>query len=155
MARLSASAIVALDRTHLRYPVGACSLLGDSSLVSEIMSVQPFATVVEYIAAQSVEAQPRLRELRATIRAALPEAAELISYGMPTYKFGAGAVCFGAAKRHCALYGSALDAFPEDVRGFDTSKGTVRFPLDRPIPEELVRKLVVAKAAAQAAPRQH
>jgi uncharacterized protein YdhG (YjbR/CyaY superfamily) len=104
-----------------------------------------FATVDDYIAAQSAEAQPRLRELRAIIRAAVPEAAEIISYGLPTYKFSRGAVYFGAAKRHCALYGSAIDAFAEELGGLDTSKGTVRFPLDQPIPGELVHKLVMAK----------
>jgi uncharacterized protein YdhG (YjbR/CyaY superfamily) len=103
------------------------------------------ATVEEYIAAQSAGAQPRLRELRAIIRAALPEAAEVISYGIPTYKHGGRMVSFGAAKRHCALYGSAMDAFAEELRDFQTSKGTLRFPLDKPIPEDLVRKLVVAK----------
>lgn len=105
----------------------------------------PFATVDEYIAAQSPAAQPRLRELRAIIRDALPAAAESISYGMPTYKSPGGSVYFGAAKHHCALYGSAMDAFPEELRGFDTSKGTVRFRLDQPIPRELVHKLVAAK----------
>jgi len=109
-------------------------------------------TVDEYIAAQSPAAQPRLRELRAIIRAAIPDAAEVISYGMPTYKFRGSFVSFGAAKRHCALYGSAMDAFAEELRGFGTSKGTVRFPLDRPIPAELVRKLVATKAARLAAP---
>jgi uncharacterized protein YdhG (YjbR/CyaY superfamily) len=113
------------------------------------MSVPAFDTVDDYIAAQSAGAQPRLRELRAIIRAAVPEAAEVISYGLPTYKFSGGSVYFGAAKRHCALYGSALDAYPEELRGFDTSKGTVRFPLDQPIPAELVHKLVTAKATNQ------
>jgi uncharacterized protein YdhG (YjbR/CyaY superfamily) len=113
------------------------------------MSMPTFATVDEYIAAQSAEAQPRLRELRTIIRAAVPEAEEVISYGMPTYKFGAGSVYFGAAKHHCALYGSAMGAFAEELRGFETSKGTVRFPLDQPIPADLVHKLVVAKAAGQ------
>jgi uncharacterized protein YdhG (YjbR/CyaY superfamily) len=112
-----------------------------------------FATVDDYIAAQSAEAQPRLRELRAIIRAAVPGAAEVMSYGLPTYKLRVGFVYFGAAKRHCALYGSALGAYAEELRGYDTSKGTVRFPLDQPIPEELVRKLVVAKAAGQEAAR--
>ena len=108
-----------------------------------------FATVDDYIAAQSAAAQPRLRELRAIIRAAVPEAAEVISYGMPTYKFHVGSVYFGAAKHHCALYGSAMDACTDELRGYDTSKGTVRFPLDQPIPEALVRKLVVSKAEPQ------
>jgi uncharacterized protein YdhG (YjbR/CyaY superfamily) len=113
--------------------------------------MQPFATVDDYIAAQSAEAQPRLRELRAIIRAAVPEATEVISYGMPTYRFRVGSVYFGAARRHCALYGSAMDLFADELRGFDTSKGTIRFPLNLPIPEELVRKLVVATAAQRAA----
>ena len=107
------------------------------------------ATVDEYIAAQSAEVQPRLRELRAIIRAAVPEATEVISYGMPTYKFRVSFVSFGAAKRHCGLYGAAMDLLAHELRGFDTSKGTVRFPLDQPIPEELVRKLVMAKAEQQ------
>src|SRR5690242_8537863 len=105
------------------------------------------ATVDDYIAAQPTEAQARLRELRAIIRGAIPAAAEVIRYGMPTYKFGTGSVHFGAAKRHVALYGSALDAYPEELRGYDTAKGTVRFPLDQPIPAQLVRKLVLAKVA--------
>jgi uncharacterized protein YdhG (YjbR/CyaY superfamily) len=108
-----------------------------------------FATVDEYIAAQSAAAQPRLRELRAIIRAAVPDAVEVISYGMPTYQFRVGSVYFGAAKRHCALYGSAMDAFADELRGFKTAKGTVRFPLDQPIPRELVHKLVTTKAARQ------
>jgi uncharacterized protein YdhG (YjbR/CyaY superfamily) len=106
-----------------------------------------FANVDDYIAAQSADAQPRLRELRAIIRAAVPGASEVISYGLPTYKFRIGSVYFGAAKRHCALYGSAMHAFAEELRGFDTSKGTLRFPLNRPIPAELVRKLILATAA--------
>jgi uncharacterized protein YdhG (YjbR/CyaY superfamily) len=105
-----------------------------------------FATVDDYIAAQSAAAQPRLYELRDAIRSAVPEATELISYGMPTYKLRVSFVSFGAARRHCALYGSAMDAFPDELCDYDTSKGTVRFPLDQPIPHELVRKLVIAKA---------
>jgi uncharacterized protein YdhG (YjbR/CyaY superfamily) len=112
-----------------------------------------FANVDDYIAAQSAEAQPRLREMRAIIRAAVPEAAEVISYGMPAYKLRVGSVYFGAGKRHCALYGSAMDVFAEELRGFDTSKGTVRFPLDQPIPHELVHKLVVATVAQREAAR--
>jgi uncharacterized protein YdhG (YjbR/CyaY superfamily) len=110
-----------------------------------------FASVDEYIAAQSAAAQPRLRELRAIIRGAVPDATEVISYGMPTYKFPAGSVYFGAAKRHCALYGTPLDLFPEELRGYPTAKGTLRFALDQPIPTELVRTLVLAKATGRGA----
>ena len=108
-------------------------------------------SVDEYIAAQPAEAQPRLRELRAAIRGAVPQATEIINYGMPTYKHGGRSVHFGAAKRHCALYGSAIDAFANELREFMTLKGTVQFPLDRPIPDHLVRKLVLAKFAGQEA----
>lgn len=102
-------------------------------------------TVDDYIGTQAAEAQPRLRELRAIIRAAAPQATEVISYGMPTYKLGGRRVQFGAAKRHCALYGSAIDRFTTELHDFKTLKGTVQFPLDRPIPEKLVRNLVIAK----------
>ena len=103
------------------------------------------ASVDDYIAAQPTPAQPRLHELRASIRAAVPQAVEQISYGIPTYKLGGRIVSFGAAKRHCALYGAAMDAFADELRGFSTAKGTLRFPLDQPVPQELVRKLVIAK----------
>jgi uncharacterized protein YdhG (YjbR/CyaY superfamily) len=102
-------------------------------------------TVDDYIAAQPAKAQPRLRELRAIIRAAVPEASELISYGMPTYRHAGRRVFFSAAKRHCALYGSPINLFAQELRSFMILKGTVQFPLDQPVPEELVRKLVRAK----------
>jgi uncharacterized protein YdhG (YjbR/CyaY superfamily) len=119
-------------------------LLVDDGVTSTVPTP---ASVDAYIVAQSAETQPRLRELRAIIRAALPEAEEVISYGMPTYKLRGAFVSFGAAKRHCALYGSAMDAFAEELRGYGTSKGTVRFPLDQPIPGQLVHKLVITKFA--------
>ena|SRR5438094_893205 len=105
------------------------------------------ATVDEYIDAQPAAVQSRLRELRAIIRAAVPDAVEVISYGIPTYKLRRRMVSFGAWKGHCALYGGAMDAAGEELCGFKTAKGTVQFPLDQPIPEKLVRKLVVAKFA--------
>jgi uncharacterized protein YdhG (YjbR/CyaY superfamily) len=117
------------------------------------MPTPTFASVDEYIAAQPAEAQPRLRELRAIFRAAVPDATEVISYGLPTYKFQGGFVYFGAAKRHVAIYGSAMDALAEELRDYDASKGTLRFPLNQPIPEELVHKLVVATVAAKQAAR--
>ena len=93
----------------------------------------PPASVDDYIAAQPVEAQRRLRELRTIIREAAPDAAEVISYGMPTYKLGRSRVHFGAAKQHCALYG--------------VGDGTVHFPLGQSIPRDLVSQLVLAKLA--------
>ena len=72
---------------------------------------------------------------------------------MPTYKFRGGSVHFAAAKQHCALYGSFMHGFAEELRGFETSKGTVRFPLDKAIPETLVHRLVAAKVARSQAAR--
>ena len=109
--------------------------------------MKTFASVDDYIAAQAAAVQPRLLELREIIRAALPDANEVISYGMPTYKFAGGFVSFGAAKRHVALYGTAMDAFADELRGYDTAKGTIRFPLDKAPPAALVRLIVKARVA--------
>jgi uncharacterized protein YdhG (YjbR/CyaY superfamily) len=110
--------------------------------------VNSFATIDDYIAAQSAQAQPRLRELRDIIRQTIPGASESISYGMPTFTVGGRRVHFAAAKRHCALYGAALDAFPDELRAYKTLRGTVQFPLDQPVPRDLVRKLVAARFGA-------
>jgi uncharacterized protein YdhG (YjbR/CyaY superfamily) len=104
-----------------------------------------FATVDEYIAAQPPLVQTRLGELRSAVLAAVPDADQVISYGIPTFKAHGTMVSIGAAKRHCALYGADMQACAAELAAYDTAKGTVRFPLDQPIPEELVRKLVSAK----------
>jgi uncharacterized protein YdhG (YjbR/CyaY superfamily) len=107
------------------------------------------ASVDEYIESQPVGVQPRLRELRGILTDALPQATETISYGIPTYRVPGhgrgGFVSFGAAKDHCALYGAPLDTYPHEVSAYSVSKGTIRFPLDRPVPADLVRRLVQAK----------
>jgi len=105
------------------------------------------STVDDYIARQPPQAQERLRELRAIVHGSVPDAEEGLAYGMPAYSRGRQRIYFGAAKRHCALYGAPLDDFPTELRGFKTSRGTVQFPLDRPVPEDLVRKLVLARFA--------
>lgn len=102
-------------------------------------------SVEEYIAAQPAAVQPRLRELRSIIRAAVPAASEVISYSMPTYTLGGRRVHFGGASAHCALYGAAQDEFADELKPYKTLKGTIQFSLDQPIPEKLVTKLVRAK----------
>ena len=109
------------------------------------------ATVDEYIAAQPAETQTRLRELRAIFKDALPDSVEGISYGLPTYKWKGGRLYFGAAKQHCAIYGSAADALGDELRSFVGEKGTVRFALDQPVPEALIRKLIGATIERYAA----
>jgi uncharacterized protein YdhG (YjbR/CyaY superfamily) len=115
------------------------------------MPMPVYANVDDYIAAQPVETQSRLRELRALFRSALPEATETISYGIPAYKFGAGVLYYGAAKRHCAVYAAAVHLFPEELRGLVGDKGTLRLPLGQPIPEDLLRKLIAATVAEREA----
>ena len=104
-------------------------------------------TVDQYLAALPDDQRAALEHVRATIRAAAPGAAESISYGMPGYKFkGRPLIHFGAAKNHCAIYGAVVaDADKDALRGYDTSKGTIRFSPERPLPAALVTKLVTAR----------
>ncbi len=105
-------------------------------------------TVDEYIASAPQEAQGTLRELRQIISAVVPDAVETISYGVPTFKLFGSLVSFGAAKGHCGFYvmsSTALDSFQEELKDYDTSKGTVRFPFGSDLPVELIQRLVRAR----------
>jgi uncharacterized protein YdhG (YjbR/CyaY superfamily) len=95
-----------------------------------------------------------LETLRRTIRAAAPKAEECISYGLPAFRLhGKPLVAFGAAAGHCALYpmsAATIAAHAGDLKAFETSKGTIRFQPDAPLPAALVRKLVRARIAENA-----
>jgi uncharacterized protein YdhG (YjbR/CyaY superfamily) len=98
-----------------------------------------------YLAAVPEDKRAALEKLRRDIRASAPNAVECISYGMPAFRHrGRMLVWFGAASRHCAFYPGArpIEACRNDLAGYDTSKGTIRFGGDRPLPATLVRKLV-------------
>ena len=99
--------------------------------------------VDEYIAAQDEAVQPKLREIREILRSELPDALEKISWSMPTYWKGRNLIHFAAAKKHLGLYpgDEATAAFAEELKDFDVSKGTIRLPYDRELPEELIRKI--------------
>jgi uncharacterized protein YdhG (YjbR/CyaY superfamily) len=102
-------------------------------------------SVPEYLARLSREQRTALQQLRRTIRAAAPGAKECISYGVPAYyQQGKLLVAFGAARKHCAFYPGAhpVRANRQELRAFDTSKGTVRFQPGCPLPAALVRRLV-------------
>jgi uncharacterized protein YdhG (YjbR/CyaY superfamily) len=106
------------------------------------------ADVDAYIAAQTPDAQTRLREMRALIRAAAPGATEAISYGMPAFRVERTVAYYAAWKGHYALYGirgEIMDAHGEELKPYRASKGTVQFPLDQPVPAALVTKLVKAQ----------
>jgi uncharacterized protein YdhG (YjbR/CyaY superfamily) len=110
-------------------------------------------TVDGYLAGLSAEKREALEHLRRQIRAAAPQAEECISYQVPAFRLNGMLVGFGATARHCAFYlmsGTVLEAHRDDVAGLDTSKGTIRFSADRPLPSALVRKLVKARVRENA-----
>ena len=113
-------------------------------------------TIDQYLAALSVEKRAALQYIRRAIKAAAPGAEECISYGIPAFRLnGRVLVHIGAAAKHCAFYPGAypIEAHAKALAAYDTSKGTIRFPADRPLPATLVRKLVNARIAQQAARR--
>jgi uncharacterized protein YdhG (YjbR/CyaY superfamily) len=107
----------------------------------------------EYLSRVSDDKRVALQALREMIRAAAPQAEECISYQIPAFRLNGMLVGFAAAKNHCALYawnGSSVGLFADELEGYDTSKGTIRFTPDKPLPETLVRRLVEMKVAKNA-----
>jgi uncharacterized protein YdhG (YjbR/CyaY superfamily) len=106
--------------------------------------------VDEYLAGVPEPARDTLSKMRAAIRSAVPpEATETISYQMPAFRHNVVLVWFAAFANHCSLFPTAtvIEAFKDDLRGFTTSKGTVQFPTDKPLPITLIKKLVKARVA--------
>jgi uncharacterized protein YdhG (YjbR/CyaY superfamily) len=107
-------------------------------------------TIDEYLAALRDDQRAALEKLRKTIQSAAPKAEECISYSLPAFRLNGLLVGFGATANHCALYpmsSSTVAAHQKDLEDFDTSKGTIRFQPDKPLPAALVRKLVKARIA--------
>jgi len=105
-------------------------------------------TVDDYISAFPPEVQRRMKELRRTILGIAPEAEECISYGMPAYKTnGHPLIYFAGFKNHIGLYPTptGVESFKEDLSRYKQGKGSVQFPLDEPLPLELVKKIVIFK----------
>src|SRR6266404_1937952 len=105
---------------------------------------RPARNVDEYLARVPKEARSTLEQLRQTIKAAAPMAAEVISYQMPMYKHHGMVIGFAAFKDHCSIFpGSAvMEAHKEELKRYSTSKGTIRFAVNHPLPATLVKKLV-------------
>ncbi len=99
--------------------------------------------VSEYIDAAPKDAQAKLKQMRTIIRAVAPDAKEGLKWGMPAYSHKRILVMFAAAKNHIGFYPtpSAIRAFSKDLWGFNTSKGAIQFPLDKPLPVSLIRKM--------------
>jgi uncharacterized protein YdhG (YjbR/CyaY superfamily) len=104
---------------------------------------------VEYLALVPKPARSTLLKMRSVIRSAVPRnTTETISYGIPAFKNKEGVlVWFAAFSDYCSLFptASVIEAFKDDLKGFSTSKGTIHFPLDKPLPTALIRNLVKAR----------
>src|SRR2546421_5353570 len=110
-------------------------------------------TIDEYLAALSDDKRVALEKLRKIIRAAAPKAEECISYQLAAFRLNGMLVAFGATANHCAFYlmsSSTVEAHRDELKEYDTSKGTIRFQADKPLPVALVRKLVKARIAVNA-----
>jgi uncharacterized protein YdhG (YjbR/CyaY superfamily) len=113
-------------------------------------------TIDEYLASLGDNERKALDKLRRAVKAAAPEAEECISYGIPAFRLDGMLVGFGASARHCSFFlmsGSTVEDHKELLKNYDTSKGTIRFPAARPLPQALVKKLVKARLAENAARR--
>ncbi len=107
--------------------------------------MKPIKDVDEYIRNAPEDIQNRLKELRAVVKDAAPNAEERISYGMPYYYYKGRLVYFNLWKKHIGLYAISLpirDKYKNELKGYVTAKGTIRFPLDEKLPISLIKKLI-------------
>lgn len=108
-----------------------------------------FQSIDAYIAAFPEAVQQKLAEMRAIIRSAAPEAAEKISYQMPTFYLKGNLVHFAAHQKHIGFYPapSGIEAFQAELAGYKSSKGAVQFPLNQPLPVDLISRIVRFRVA--------
>jgi len=108
-------------------------------------------TVHEYLAAVPEPTRSTLKKVRAAIRAAAPAGTrEIISYGMPMYKYNGMLIGFAAYPKHCSLFlstPSLVKMFKDELSRYEILKGTIRFPTDKPLPASLVKKIVKARVS--------
>ncbi len=108
-----------------------------------------YKTVDEYISARPAQVQLALQKIRQTVKKAVPEAEEAISYQMPAFKHHGQLLYYAGWKNHYSIYPAALsviDAFESELSRYEVSKGTIKFPLDKPVPVALVRKIALFRA---------
>ena len=119
------------------------------------MATAALTSVDDYIAAQPTAARAALKLVRSTIRKAVPQAGESISYGVPAYKLdGERVIYFAGWKQHYSLYpaiGGLVSAFQKELAPYKISKGTIRFPLSEPVPVKLIERLAKFRAKEAAA----
>ena len=114
-----------------------------------MMKAKAAKTVDEYLSTVNNEQRVALQKLRQTIRSAAPKAEECISYQMPTFKQNGMLVSFGAFSKHCSFFPGAkpIETHREELKNFETSKGTIHFQPGKPIPTPLIRKIVKERIA--------
>lgn len=102
-----------------------------------------FKTIDEYIALQPEKVILILEQIRQTIKDIIPEAEQTISYQIPTFKYYGNLVHFAGYKNHIGFYpgASAIEIFKDEITEYTTSKGTIQFPIDKPIPLDLISKI--------------
>jgi uncharacterized protein YdhG (YjbR/CyaY superfamily) len=111
-------------------------------------------SIDEYLAGVPEPARTTLKTIRARIRSVVPpEATEVISYRIPAFKYKGMLVWFGAFSDHCSLFPGAgiIEAFKDELKRYPIAKGTIQFPLDKPLPAALLKKIVKARVAANEA----
>jgi uncharacterized protein YdhG (YjbR/CyaY superfamily) len=140
---------------------GQANLLGECSPMNRTKSRErrsmpkrsgPVKTVDAYLARIPQPARGTLQKVRATIRSAVPPGTtEVISYGIPAFKYKGPLVWYAAFAKHCSFFPTArvIEAFKNELKGFATSKGTIQFPVDKPLPATLVKAMVKARLADQ------
>ena len=108
-----------------------------------------YVSIDEYIATFPEEIQKKLEEVRATIKTAAPEAKEKISYQIPTFTLYGNLVHFAAFKNHIGFFptSSGVQSFKHELSQYETSKGTIKFPLDKPLPLDLISKITEYRVA--------
>lgn len=106
--------------------------------------MKQYKTVDSYIADQPADIQAKLKNIRKIVKKSAPKATEKISYGIPYYSLNGRLVYFAAFRNHIGFYPmtSTIKAFKKDLAGYETSKGTVRFPHDKPLPLPLIKQMI-------------
>lgn len=110
---------------------------------------KPAVTIDEHIAQFPLPTQKKLQEIRELVRSLAPEATESISYGIPTFKLNGNLVHFAGYANHIGFYpgAEAIEVFKNELMGFKTSKGTIQFAHDQPLPMELIKKITQFRVA--------
>jgi uncharacterized protein YdhG (YjbR/CyaY superfamily) len=106
--------------------------------------MKQYKTIDQYIAMFPKDVQATLQKLRKTIKQSAPKAKEAIRYGIPTFRLNGNLVHFAAYQKHIGFYptSSGIKAFKKELMRYDLAKGTVRFPIDQPLPYDLIQKIV-------------